>query len=352
MKREHGGMREGYSPGLADFSSNLSPWGPPEAVRRLLAGDLLPLAVPYPDPGYHSLREALGRYAGCPAECVYPANGSEEIFFWLCRLLSPRVAVVIGPTYSEYALAAKAAGAEVRELTCEAGESFKLDLAAAEAMAGDADVVFVCNPNNPTGGLVSREEIREIERMLKPGAVLLVDEAFMDFVEEGEGRTAVPLVSERLWVTRSLTKFFSLAGLRLGYLIAPADTVEALEDSTPLWRVNRIAEAAALAALADEEYIRQVPARTVGERACFTHALEATGSLRVFPAAANFLLAEITVAGMTSNELQRRLLERGFLVRDASGFPGLGERFIRLAVLDRERNYALVRELEEVMAGG
>ena len=352
MKRGHGGIREGHPPGLIDFSSNLCPWGPPEAARRLLAGGLLAEAVSYPDPAYRSLRETLGRYAGCPPACVYPANGSEEIFFWLCRQLAPRSTVVIGPTYSEYGLAAEAAGSELRRLTRRPEKNFALDLEEVAAATAGADLVFVCNPDNPTGGLLSRGEVEDIRKRLKPGAVLLVDEAFMDFLEEKEGRTAVPLVSEGLWVTRSLTKFFSLAGLRLGYLVAPAETVETLEDSTPLWRVNRIAEAAALAALGDEGYIREVPARTAAEREHFTRSLEATGMLKVYPASANFLLAEITGPGMTAESLQRRLLERGYLIRDASDFHGLGERFIRLAVLDRERNQALTDELAEVMSVG
>ncbi len=187
--------------------------------------------------------------------------------------------------------------------------------------------------------------------MLKPGAVLLVDEAFMDFVEEGEGRTAVPLVSEE-----------ALGDALPDQVLLPGRAAAGIPDSTgrtrwrrwrtstPLWRVNRLAEVAALAALADEEYIREMPARTAGEGALSPGA----GGHRVYSRpirlSANFLLAEITGAGMTSRRRnsKRRLLERGFLVRDASDFPGLDERFIRLAVLDRERNDALVRELEEV----
>lgn len=352
MKREHGGIRDSHPPGLVDFSSNLCPWGPPEVVRRLLRGDLVDLAMHYPDPGYHSLRKALGRYAGCPPGCVFPANGSEEIFFWICRFLMPRVALIIGPAYSEYALAAKAAGAEVRHLNARADEGFRPNMADAGALAADADIVFVCNPNNPTGRLLAREDIVEIETWLKPGAVMLVDEAFMDFVEEKVDRTAVPLVGERLWVSRSLTKFFSLAGLRLGYLVAPAFTVEALDGSTPLWRVNRIAEAAAMAALDDEEYIKEIPDRMAEERGRFARALEDTGMLEVFPGAANFMLAGITVDGMTAAGLQERLMGRGFLVRDASSFPGLDARFVRVAVLDRERNDALARAIGEVAAGG
>ncbi len=153
MKREHGGIRRGLPARAGRLQLQPLPLG--AAARRCAAfwpATCLPETVPYPDPGYRSLREATGALCRLPGpKCVYPANGSEEIFFWLCRLLAPRVAVVIGPTYSEYALAAQAAGAEVRQLSCEAEEGFRLDLAAAEQRRPEADLVFVCNPNNPTG---------------------------------------------------------------------------------------------------------------------------------------------------------------------------------------------------------
>lgn len=351
MNRQHGGVRNDHPPGLIDFSSNLNPWGPPDGVRRLFQPDLAREIVSYPDPAYPALRASLERYAGCPGERIFPANGSEEIFFWICLLLKPREVLVINPTYGEYAIAAEVAGAEVRELVLKTENNFYLDPEEASGPLRRADLVFLCNPNNPTGNLVPRETVRDLAALLKPGAVMVVDEAFMDFVTDNVSTTAIPMVEDKLWVTRSLTKFFSLAGLRLGYLLAPAETIRELESITPLWRVNRLAEMAAIKALEDEDFIREMPLRMAGERDRFADDLRANGWLRPYPSAANFLLMEITKAGLTAGLLQRDLLERGYLIRDASSFPGLGERFIRLAVLDRESNAALKRDLERVKDG-
>jgi threonine-phosphate decarboxylase len=348
MNRQHGGVRSGHPTGLIDFSSNLNPWGPPQSVLRLFEQDLSREIAAYPDPDYPALRASLGRYTGCPPERIFPANGSEEIFFWICRLLAPSEVLVINPTYGEYSIAARASGAEVRELVLQAENGFDLYLEEAAAPVCRADLVFLCNPNNPTGNLVARETIRDLAGMMKPGAVMVVDEAFMDFVTDSRSSTAVPLLGEGLWVTRSLTKYFSLAGLRLGYLLAPAETIRELETITPLWRVNRPAELAAIAALDDVGFIEDMPGRTATERECFAEELRATGWLRPYPSTANFLLVELTTPGMTAVRLQQDMLERGFLIRDASSFPGLNERFIRLAVLDRESNAALVREMERM----
>jgi threonine-phosphate decarboxylase len=348
MNRQHGGVRSGHPPGLIDFSSNLNPWGPPESVLRLFEQDLSREIAAYPDPDYPALRASLEHYTGCPPERIFPANGSEEIFFWICRLRAPREVLVINPTYGEYAIASRAVGAEVRELVLKAGNDFALCPEEAAAPVCRADLVFLCNPNNPTGNLVSREAIRDLAGKMKPGAVMVVDEAFMDFVKDGGSSTAVPLVGEGLWVTRSLTKFFSLAGLRLGYLLAPAETIRDLEKITPLWRVNRPAELAAIAALDDVGYIEDIPGRMARERDRFAEELRATGWLRPYPSTANYLLVELTTPGMTAVRLQRDLLGRGFLIREASGFPGLNERFFRLAVLDRDNNAALVREMERM----
>ena len=126
MNRLHGGVRSGHPPGLIDFSSNLNPWGPPEGVRRLFQRDLLREIIPYPDPAYPDLRMALEHYTGCPSRQIFPANGSEEIFFWICLLLKPREVLVINPTYGEYAIAAQGRGSGGARTCAEGRERFHL----------------------------------------------------------------------------------------------------------------------------------------------------------------------------------------------------------------------------------
>lgn len=346
MKRDHGGKRMAHPERVIDFSSNVCHLGPPRAALDAVRGAAAEVLSSYPDPDYPVLRAALSDYTGRPPGEILPANGSVELFYMLCNLLRPRRGLVVSPSFCEYSLAARSSGSEVEEHFLLEEEGFALDPGRLTPRLREADLVFLCNPNSPTGISHPLEGILAIERELKMGAVLLVDEAFIEFCDLPREGTAAPWVGDRLWVSRSLTKYFGLAGLRAGYLLAPRGAVEKLEDAAPPWRVNSLAEAAAVAALGDADYMTRTSALVAEARNTFTDMLERLGFLRVYPSEANFLLARIERPGLTSCDLAARLLERGFLIRDASTFSGLDDRYIRLAVRASEENLALVKALE------
>lgn len=345
MKREHGGKRESHPREVIDFSSNVNCFGPPEGVRRLFTSDLSGEITDYPDPDYPRLKGALSGYTGRKPDEIFLSNGSVEIFYLLCFALRPGKALVISPSFCEYVFAARSAGAEVVEHFLKPDNGFILNFGKAAVPAREADLVFLGNPNSPTGNLLTPDDVMRLASGMKPGAVLLVDEAFMDFCGGSGGFSFSGKVDERVWVARSLTKFFSLAGLRIGYLLAPPRAVAALEGGAPPWRVNRLAEMAAIAALSDRSFIDEARERTARERERFAGMLEGVSYLRPFPAAANFILVEIDHEELDAPMLKELLLSRGFLVRDASSFSGLDRRFMRLAVRGGEDNAALVREL-------
>ncbi len=348
MLRVHGGKRGSHGGGVIDFSSNVCDLGPPasvlEAIRNASGDDL----SSYPDPGYPVLRAAISGYSGRPPEEILPVNGSVEAFYLACQALRPRRTFIISPSFCEYGLAAQSVGAVVEEHVLREEDGFALDPVAAGRLARGADLVFLCNPASPTGRLHPLAAVLEFAAHVKPPSVLLVDEAFIDFCALPGEVSAARRVGESMWVSRSLTKFFALAGLRVGYLLCPRDAVERLESISPPWRVNSLAESAAVTALSDTGYIERIPAVLARERESFARRLEETGLLKVYPAVANFLLARIKRPGLTSGELAGRLLDRGFLVRDASSFSGLDERYIRLAVRSEADNAALANALEEV----
>jgi threonine-phosphate decarboxylase len=348
MKREHGGKRESHPAGLIDFSTNVNCFGPPEVSRRVLAEATAEDISSYPDPDYPALKEALAGYAGRSPSEIFVSNGSVEIFYWACYIVRPRRVLVISPSFCEYIIAAKSSGAETKEHFLKSGDGFALNLADARRLARDADLVFMANPNNPSGNLHSRDELLELASSLGPSAVLLVDEAFMDFCKKKAEHSLTPYIDEKIWVARSLTKFFSLAGLRIGYLLAPAEVVKELEGKTPPWRVNRLAEMAALSALSDRKFIKETPERTARERERFARLLDNIGYLKPYPSAANFILAEIEHGVLDAPRLQELLIPRGFLIRDTSSFPGLSDRFIRLCVRQGDENEALIKELGDL----
>ena len=316
-----------------DFSQNINPLGAPPAAlaaaRRALDED----AGTYPDLSYRALREALGAYVGVHPRRVVPTNGGAEALFLAARAAGGSgQALILEPTFSEYAPAAEAAGLEpARRVARRPEEGFRLGPRALADLEGVA-VVFLCNPNNPTGGVLGRGEVLEIAaRVREAGAVLVVDEAFVDFVPEA---TVADAVDDHLLVARSFTKFFAIPGLRLGCLICPdPDPVQALQ---PSWPVNAVAAAAGTAAARDTDFAERSVREVARLRAALAADLAALPGLAVFPGSANFLL----VGGPEG--LPERLAHRRVLVRGCAPFPGLGPGFFRVAVRGAGENGALV----------
>jgi threonine-phosphate decarboxylase len=340
--RHHGGAGSrllGVSEGeLLDFSQNINPLGAPaaalEAARRALDEE----AGRYPDPGYPRLREALAMYLGLPRGNILPTNGGAEALFLAARAAGGAgKALILEPTFSEYAAAARAAGLEpVRRVARRPEDGFRLDLAALEDLKGVA-LVFLCNPNNPTGDALTRTEVLELAARVREGdAALVVDEAFADFAPEA---SVAPEVSEDLYVARSLTKFFAIPGLRLGCLVCEGAT--RAQEFQPSWSVNAVAAAAGVVAAQDRGFAETSVAEVARLREELFEALEALPQLVPFPSAANFLL----VHGPAG--LPERLSRRGVLVRGCEPFPGLGPGYFRVAVRGAAENERLLAAMRE-----
>ncbi len=321
-----------------DFSQNINPLGAPPAVLESARRALAEESARYPDLSYARLREALGEYLGVDPARVVPTNGGAEALFLAARSAGTGgKALVLEPTFSEYAAAAGAAGLEpVRRLARRVEDGFRLDFGALDDLGG-VDVVFLCNPNNPTGEALGRADVLDVAgRVRRAGAVLIVDEAFADFVPD---ISVVADVDEHLVVARSFTKFFAIPGLRLGCLVCEDPSrAWALQ---PSWPVNAVAPAAGLAAARDERVCRRSIAEVARLREGLAAALGALPGLEVFPGAANFLL----VRG--PGDLVERLARRGVLVRGCEPFMGLGPGYFRVAVRGEAENAALVAVIRE-----
>jgi threonine-phosphate decarboxylase len=323
---------------LLDFSQNINPLGAPrealEAARRALYEE----SGRYPDLEYTGLRTALAAYLGVPAGRIIPTNGGAEALFLAARAAGTgERALVLEPTFSEYAAAARASGMEpVRRVARRREQGFRWDPTSLEDLEG-VSLVFLCNPNNPTGDALGYGEILEVAaRVKEAGAILVVDEAFTDFVP---GISVAAMVDEGLWVARSFTKFFAIPGLRLGCLVCDdAGRVKALQ---PSWPVNAVAAAAGISAARDPAFAEAAVAEMGRLRERLFVALDALAELQPFPAAANFLL----VRGPEG--LPERLARRGVLVRGCGPFEGLGTEYFRVAVRDEASNGRLVAAIQE-----
>ena len=323
---------------LLDFSQNINPLGVPAGALEAAHQALREETCRYPDLGYPDLREALAAYLDVPPEKIVPTNGGAEALFLAARAARPGGrALMLEPTFSEYAAAARAAGLEpVRRVARREADDFRLDLTAIDDLEGIA-LVFLCNPNNPTGDLLSRAEVLEVAgRVIGSDAVLVVDEAFADFAP---GTSVATQVDDGLYVARSFTKFFGIPGLRLGCLVCANS--DHIKEFQPSWSVNAVAAAAGAAAVRDRDFADASIANISSLREELFEALEALPGLTPFPGAANFLL----VRGPAG--LVERLARRGVLVRGCEPFLGLGPEYFRVAVWGRAENERLLVAIRE-----
>jgi histidinol-phosphate/aromatic aminotransferase/cobyric acid decarboxylase-like protein/adenosyl cobinamide kinase/adenosyl cobinamide phosphate guanylyltransferase len=338
--------------GQLDFAVNVVAGGPPEWMRAAMAGALGRVGA-YPDE-----REAVAALAarhGRGPDEVMATNGSAEAFWLLASALRPRRAVVVHPTFTEPEAALLAAGHRVERAFRDPGD-FTLD---PSVIPEEADLVVVGNPNNPTGTLDPAAAVAELAR---PGRVLVVDEAFMELVP-GEPETlagragsanaarAGPHELPGLVVVRSLTKLWSLAGVRAGYLLAPLEIVAAARSVRQPWSVNGLACAALTAwarrtAADGGAEAAAIAGRVAAARAELAEALAALPGVRVWPSAANFLLL-LVPDGVAA---RAGLAERGVAVRRADTFPGLDGDHLRVAVRRLGDNRRLAEVLREVLA--
>lgn len=343
------------SSSLLDFSASINPLGPSFKIRRMLAREAECLIKHYPDPECRRLRQTLAsRWRLSPRHFVV-GNGSIELIHLLPRALHIRSALVVGPTFSEYGAALNLAGAQVRVLSALKRDGYRppLDKAVRWIQSTDrrgrsSSAVFLCNPNSPTGQACESGDLAEFAHQAEQSGVwLIVDETFSEYCD---GLSLLPMLRRypRLIVLRSLTKFYALPGLRIGYSVCAPSIAETLRRHQPPWSVNSFAQVAAEAAMNDRRYVRHSLAFMEAERERFSALLSSIPGLRVFPSCANFLLLELPDLHQAPG-VAAALKRKGILVRDCSGMPGLTSHSIRVAVRTGPENDRLVSTLRRLL---
>ncbi len=325
--------RKSYGEHL-DFSVNINPWGPPESVASIFGGSGQ-RAERYPDIEASELKKEVARFHGIKPAQVLAGNGSSELIYLAAQLRSGKRGVIFTPAFSEYERALKAAGCKVR-FKNGTGSNFP-----------GVDIVFLGNPNNPTGVLIPREDILEKARS-NPKTLFVTDEVFMDFSDIRQSVLKDTLRYRNLIVICSLTKLFAVPGLRIGYAAAHPKIIEALAKRQPPWSVNALAQEVGKKCLKEKEYIEQSKRKIQEARASFFERLSAVSWLKPYPSQANFILCEILDKQLTSTQLQQKLFKQKILIRNCDNFRGLVKgRFIRLAVRKPDENEVLIKILKE-----
>ena len=341
---------------LIDFSANINPMGPPRRALLRLARDATNRdgLTQYPDPTYGELRRALAAVLHVPATAVTIANGSVALIGAVIRTIAPSECLLVTPSFAEYPRALQASRCRMRCLPLDAARRFDLDAdVLIDALTKHRPPMCVLtNPHNPSGALTPRPQmLRVVDRSLRTNTRLVVDEAFMDYAPT-ETLVSEAVQSEHLVVLRSLTKFYGMPALRVGYAVSSPRMAATIVTQLPPWPVTTLAASAAAEAVQDQEYARRALVSVAHQRRWLSQALGTIG-VNVYPSAANFLLLRLPTTAPTSARLRARLItDAGVIVRDCRSFDGLSNgRFIRVAVRRRDENEQLVRALRSVLGG-
>jgi threonine-phosphate decarboxylase len=336
---------------VMDFSSNINPLGPPPKALESIRNNLGQIQI-YPDSNSKKLREAIAAtFGGINSKNVIVGNGSTELIYLFAETFLEKDDLVLipAPTFSEYTNAVRKAGGKPRHLKLPKDFQIEPDIFKNEIR--DAKMAFICNPNNPTSILTPYDTLIEIiEEALEEEVLLFLDEDFLEFVDKNKKISLVDRVKEypNLFILKSFTKIYGLAGLRVGYGIASEEIIKLLSRAKMPWNVNYLGQVAAVVTLNDKEHLKKSRELIRLEKAYLIRELMGVKSCKLYPADANFIFINIRETGLTAAQLKEKMLKEGILIRDCSSFRGLDDYYIRVAVKTRKENERLVEIFTKV----
>ena len=326
-----------------DFSASVSPLGTPKSVIDALTR-VLPELYHYPDPRCRALVQAIAEFERVPQERILCGAGASELIYTYCEAVRPKRAMVLAPTFSEYAIALQRTGCEIVRHTLAAEQNFDLqeDLLPRLSREG-IDALFLCNPNNPTGRLIPRELLEKILlRCRERNIALFVDECFLSLSDGADDLTPFLPDVPQLFILKAFTKSYGMAGLRLGYgLCADKELLQKMSAAAPPWTVSTPAQAAGVAALGDVAFLERNRALIRAERPRLEEELRKLG-FWVCPSQVNYILFRGDVG------LTEQLRARGVAIRDCANFEGLTSGWYRVAVRQYEENEQLIAAIRSV----
>ncbi len=339
-----------------DFSSNVNPYALPFIKEFFLKNSeaLSEITFKYPDPETKELREKLAEEFNISPKNILCGNGATEIIYLIPKVLKIKHALILVPTFSEYERALKLNNSKVSFYLLEEKKGFYPELKTLVSLLKNqksVDAVFMCNPNNPTGNLLF--DRISFEELLSLGIPVILDESFMDFLEEEEKYTCLEYCKfyTNLFVIRGFTKFFGIPGLRLGFIIAHEKTIKWLEEFKMPWSVNNIVQHLAVYLINSKKLLNHSKKILSQEKTRFSSYFINSNVFKVFPSVTNFLLVKIQNRIFNSTWLTQELIKHGILIRDCKNFRGLNDKYFRIAIKTPEENASLLNALKTVVEG-
>ncbi|WP_129596156.1 threonine-phosphate decarboxylase CobD [Anaerophilus nitritogenes] len=355
MKRaEHGGniyeivQRLGIKEEeIIDFSANINPLGIPKDFKECLLLNINKIQK-YPDPTYKDLIKEISEYHKIDSSWISVGNGATEVIFSMVREIKPKNSLILSPTFLEYERALKKVGSHIEYYELQEKNNFQIEDDFFNKLHDDIDLVILCNPNNPTSQLIVKSQMKKILNICKARNIhLMMDEAFMEFVENGDQESMIPLLKdyERMYIIKALTKFYALPGLRIGYgLSSNMKILKNIRNNQEPWSINSYAAMAGMV-LKDEVYIQKSKEWITKERKRLYEELIKIKTLKVYPPSSNYILFKYL--GSNKN-LKEALLKSKILIRSCDNYKNLDDSFYRIAIKDKECNLKLLKALKEV----
>jgi len=332
---------------IVDFSSNINPLGIPESVQLAIANSVKN-ANRYPDINNRELTNSLSAHENVPAESIFCSNGAAESIFRIALYIKPKNALLTAPTFSEYEQALKTVDSNIEYFNLMEKTEFKITDSIINNINDETDIVFICNPNNPTGQITDKQLLEKIISHCKTtDTIVVIDECFIDFIEDKEKYSVNDLLKkyDNLIILKAFTKIYAIPGIRLGYCISlNTEIISGLKISGPPWNVSTIAQAAGVAALEEKDYVAKSVIYIKEQRKYLIDEMRKL-NIKVYESYSNYIFLKLT----ENIDLKDELLKKGILIRSCSNYRNVTNDYFRIAVKSEDDNKFLIGKLKEII---
>jgi threonine-phosphate decarboxylase len=338
---------------IVDFSISTNPLGAPETAKKVIL-EKIKLIKHYPDPDHQWLLQALAKPIDVKPNNTIIGNGSTELIYLFTEVFldNEHEAIIPVPSFSEYKAAIERFGGTIKFLHLESSNNFKLNIENIKKVISEKTrIIFLCNPNSPTGVLYEKKELINLVSLAeKQNILIFIDEDYIDFVEDSKRYSMAKCVNQynNLFVLRSLTKFYGLAGLRIGFGIGSPEIINILNKVKMPWSVNSLAMFATEAAIKDTKFVRKSRSLISKNRQEMIKLFKKINWLKVFPSETNFLLIKIISGELTSTKIKEQLEKKGLMIRDCKDFDGLNDKYFRVTIRKTKENKKLIENIKSL----
>lgn len=332
---------------IIDFSANINPLGIPDSVKKDIIHGIDKIEK-YPDITYFELKNSISAFENIHLENLLLGNGASEVLFNVVRGINPQNVLIMAPTFSEYEEAVNAVNGNIIYYMLKEEEKFSIKDDILDYLNPELDVIFICNPNNPTGVITENDLlIRILSKAKKENIIVIIDESFLDFLEDGLSLMQYTNDFENLIIIKSLTKFFALPGLRIGYAVCSNNILKKqIEKISPAWNINILAEIAAKTGLGDDEYIKKSKDFIKAEGIFLYEELNKIAELKVYKPSVNYIFFKC----ISKIDLKQELIKNNILIRSCCNYEGLDSSYYRIAVRTRQENLEILKYIKQIFS--